>query len=110
MRFLFDRAIFTIDMAKKKLKTTALNYRVLIEKESYEDGTPVYVTHVPALGVSDYGLTVEEALANTEKLIKFHVECLIDEGEAVPAPDDLNTIFVTTSQVEIAPKKRFAFA
>lgn len=63
----------------KRAKAQILNYRVILEKDIYEDGTPVYVTHVPTLGISDYGLTFEEALGNTEKLIKFHIESLIEE-------------------------------
>lgn len=94
----------------KKVKTEVFNYRVIIERERYDDGKSVYAAYVPALGISDYGPTFEKALENTEKLIKFHVECLIEEGEPVPAPDDLTNILVTTSQVEITPKKAFAFA
>jgi len=94
----------------RKTKTEFLSYRVLVEKEKYEDGSPVYVTQVPSLGISDYGETIEEALANTEKLIKFHVESLIEEGEAVPAPDDIKNIIVTTTQVEISPAKKLALA
>lgn len=94
----------------KRTNTKILNYRVLVEKEVYEDGSPVYVTQVPSLGISDYGETIEEALANTEKLVKFHVESLIEEGEAVPAPDDFRNIIVTTSQVEISSAKKLAFA
>lgn len=71
-------------MAKK---TLILDYRVIVEEEQYEDGSMVYVTQVPTLGISDYGDTVEEALKNTRKLIKFHVESLSEEGETVPAPD-----------------------
>lgn len=94
----------------KRTNTKILSYRVLVEKEVYEDGSPVYVTQVPSLGISDYGETIEEALANTEKLVKFHVESLIEEGEAVPTPDDIKNIIITTSQVEISPAKKLAFA
>lgn len=94
----------------KKTKAKILSYRVLVEKEAYEDGSFVYVTQVPSLGISDYGETIEEALASTEKLIKFHVESLVEEGEMVPAPDDSRNLIVTTSQVEIAPAKKLVFA
>ena len=94
----------------KRTKTQILNYRVIAEKEQYENSTPAYVTYVPTLGISDYGPTLEKALDSTQKMIKFHIECLIDEGEPVPAPDNPNNIFVTISEVTISPKKRFAFA
>ena len=87
----------------------ALNYRIIIEKETQKDGSTVFVTQVPTLGISDYGDTVEKALKNTERLIKFHLECLIDEQGSVPAPDDPKNIFVANQEVEIASKKKFSF-
>jgi len=94
----------------KKLRTKVLNYRVIIEKEHYDDGTPVYSTYVPTLGIADYGPTIEGALENTKEGIKFHIECLIEEGEKVPLPDDVYNSLVTTSQVEIVPSKKLEFA
>lgn len=96
-------------MAKAK-QEKILNYRVIVEKENYTDKTSVFVTHVPTLGISDYGPTLEQALGNTEKLIKFHLECLIEEEGAIPEPDDLANIIVTTSQVRLSSKTPFAFA
>jgi len=95
---------------RKGKQTHILNYRVLIEKEAYDDNTSVYVTHVPTLGISDYGPTLEKALQNTQKLIQFHVESLIEEGENVPAADDLTNLIIASSQIEIRPKRAVAFA
>lgn len=94
---------------QKGKQTYILNYRVLVEKETYDDGTPVYVTQVPTLGISDYGPTLEKALENTQNLIKFHIESLIEERENVPAPDDLTNLIVTSSQIEIRPERAIAF-
>jgi len=94
----------------RKTGTQILSYRVVVEKEAYQDGSQVYVTQVPSLGISDYGGTIEEALAHTERLIKFHIESLVEEGEAVPVPDDIRNIIVTTSQVQISSAKKLAFA
>jgi predicted RNase H-like HicB family nuclease len=85
-----------------------LNYRVIVDKEKLE-GEDVYVTQVPTLGISDFGPTLEKALKNTEKMIKFHLECLIEEEGSVPAPDDTKNIFVANQEIEIASKKRFSF-
>ncbi|PKL72433.1 hypothetical protein CVV26_01540 [Candidatus Kuenenbacteria bacterium HGW-Kuenenbacteria-1] len=38
----------------------------------------------PVLGLADNGDTTEEAISNMEKLIKFHLECLAEEGELIP--------------------------
>jgi len=43
-------------------------------------------------------------------MIKFHVECLIEEGESVPAPDNINDIIIVTPQVEVVPSREFKFA
>lgn len=94
----------------KKKEAQVLNYRVIIKKEYYDDGTPVYSTQVPTLGIADYGPSVEKALENTQKCIKFHIECLIEEGEKVPLPDDIYNSLVTNSQVEIVPSKKLEFA
>jgi len=96
-------------MSKNK-QEKVLNYRVVVEKEYYSDKKPVFVAQVPTLGISDYGLTLEKALDNTEKLIKFHLECLIEEEGTIPEPDDLANIIVTTSQVRLSAKTPFAFA
>lgn len=94
----------------KKKETQVLNYRVIIEKEHYEDGTPVYSALVPTLGIADYGPTIEKALENTKECIKFHIDCLIEEGEKVPLPDDAYNSLVVNSQVEIVPSKKLEFA
>jgi predicted RNase H-like HicB family nuclease len=99
-----------IHLAMKKKETQVLNYRVIIEKEYYDDGTPVYVAQVPTLGIADDGLTIEEALKNIKAMIKFHVECLIEEGERVPVPDNTNDSILVTPQVEIVPSREFEFA
>lgn len=93
----------------KKKQTQVLNYRVIIEKERFDDGTPVYVAQVPTLGIADDGLTIEEALKNIKEMIKFHVECLIEEGENIPAPDNINDSIIATPQVEIVPSREFKF-
>jgi predicted RNase H-like HicB family nuclease len=51
------------------IDTNVLNYRVIIEKDSYSDGRPSYMASCPTLGVVDYGDTVEQALANIREAI-----------------------------------------
>ena len=47
--------------------------------------TGFVVAEVPALGIADDGEDQDEALANIRKLAAFHIDCLIEEGEAIPA-------------------------
>ena len=96
---------FTHYYGEKEAKV--LNYRIIIEKEHYEDGSPVYVAQVPTLGIADDGLTIESALKNIKEMIKFHVECLIEEGESVPTPDNINDSILAVCQVEIVPSREF---
>lgn len=81
-------------MAKKQAKV--LNYRVIIEKEHYDDGTPVYTAYVPTLDIADYGDTIDEVLESLKEGIKLAIECLIDEGKIVPVDSFEETIIVNT--------------
>ena len=75
-----------------------LNYRIIIEPETYEDGSVVYVAHCPSLGISDYGDTVEEVLKSIKDGIELAVEGLIEEGQEVPV-DEVNDQIITTSSI-----------
>lgn len=77
-------------------------YKVFITPDfETGDGRSGFVACVPKLGIADDGATVEEALANVRSLIKFHLECLIAEGEAIPAPDAEDS-FVTSATVNLS--------
>ncbi len=57
-------------------------YTVVLTPEPEEGG---YSVRVPALpGLSTQGDTYEEAVANARSAIAFHLECLAQEGEAIP--------------------------
>lgn len=81
-------------MEKKEAKI--LNYRVIIEKEYYDDGTPVYTAYVPTLDIADYGDTVDKVLLSLKDGIELAIECLVDEGKVVPVDNFEETIFVNT--------------
>lgn len=70
-------------------------YTVLLVPE-LEDGG--YSVTVPALpGLFTQGETRDEALAAAREAIAFHLECLVDEGQAVPEEGDL-----VVEQIEVA--------
>jgi len=60
----------------KKVRTKVLNYRVIIEKEYYDDGTPVYTASCPTLGVFDYGESIEKVLESIKDGIESTIEFL----------------------------------
>lgn len=68
------------------MKSNILNYSIIIEPDT-ETGTnkPGFSAFCPALGVADDGNTVEEALVNIKKTIEFHLKCLAEEGDTIPA-------------------------
>jgi len=86
----------------KKLQTKILNYRVIIEKEHYTDGAPVYTAFVPTLGITDYGPSIDAVLKSLKNGIELTIECLTDERKEVPVDKVEETIVVHT-QV-LAPK------
>jgi len=81
------------------------NYKVFITKDQ-ETGSQktLFVALVPKLGTADDGQTIEEALTNIKSLIKFHLECLIDENQPIPAPDSEETLITSTS-ITLSPEK-----
>lgn len=59
-----------------------MHYTVVLTREPDEGG---YSVSVPALpGVFTQGDTRDEALANAREIIRFHLECLAEEGEEIP--------------------------
>lgn len=60
----------------KKIQTKILNYRVIIEKETYPDGTPVYTAFVPTLGITDYGPNIDKLLESLKDGVELAIECL----------------------------------
>jgi predicted RNase H-like HicB family nuclease len=66
---------------------TTQHYHVLLEWDS-ESG--VWVTYVPTLnGLSTFGETREEALANTREAILGYLEATQKEGIPYPEPAEL---------------------
>ncbi|MEK7542491.1 MAG: type II toxin-antitoxin system HicB family antitoxin [Patescibacteria group bacterium] len=86
----------------KKVQAKILNYRVIIEKEYYPDGTPVYTAFVPTLGVADYGPTIDKVLKSLKDGIELAIECLVEERKEVPV-DKVEETMVVHTQV-LAPK------
>lgn len=91
----------------KKLEKVILNYRVVIEKEFRQDGSPVYSAACPTLDVFDYGDSLEEALASIKDGIESMVEFLAEQKKEIPV-DNPNESIVTFTQVK-APTRALPF-
>jgi hypothetical protein len=51
-----------------------LNYRIIIEPETYPNGAKVYNAYCPTLGVADYGDSVEGVLESIRDGISLALE------------------------------------
>lgn len=77
------------------MQTQVLNYRIIIEPEKVGRKT-VFNAYCPTLGVADYGDSIEEAIKHIQSLIKFHIECLLEDKVEVPVDNLENEIVVST--------------
>lgn len=81
------------------MQTQILNYRIIIEPEKMGRKT-VYNAYCPTLKVADYGDSVEEAIKNIQSLMKFHIECLLEDKAEVPV-DNLDKEIVASTKISI---------
>ena len=87
----------------KKIQRKVLNYRVIIEKESCDDGTSVYSASCPTLGVFDYGDSIDEVLKSIKDGIEGVIEFLTEEGREIPV-DYPNESIVIFTEIEVPVK------
>ncbi len=82
------------------------NYRLVVEKEAVKGKKNrfVYSAYCPALGLADFGSTIDKAIENITKLISFHIESLISLGQRVPSEHDATTV-ITSVSVPVSAKK-----
>lgn len=90
------------------MEKQVLNYRIIIEKEKYEDGSPVYVAYCPTLGISDYGDTIEATLEHMKEGIQLAIESMVKVGDEVPIDHPDNQI-ITTTKVEFPSSLKISF-
>lgn len=88
------------------MEKTVLNYQVILEKETYPNGKPVYTIYCPALDIADYGETIETALESIKEAIGLRLEVLAKEGEKIPQ-ESQNTLI---TQVSIIPPQPVVLA
>ncbi|OGM14203.1 hypothetical protein A3D84_03840 [Candidatus Woesebacteria bacterium RIFCSPHIGHO2_02_FULL_42_20] len=87
----------------KKIDRNILNYRVIIEKERYENGKIVYSASCPTLGVFDYGDSIEKALKGIKQGIEGVIEFLTEQGKEIPVDYPEESI-VTFTQIRVPEK------
>lgn len=55
-----------------------------------------YNAYCETLGLADYGYSVDEAIKNIKSLIKFHIECLLEDGIEVPTENTEEELIMST--------------
>ncbi len=91
------------------MKTQVLNYRIIVEKEKYEDGSLVYVAYCPSLGISDYGDTVEDVLESIKDGIELAIETLAKEGQEIPV-DHVEEQLITSAKIVVPSGVKISLA
>jgi predicted RNase H-like HicB family nuclease len=72
-------------------------FKVIIEKDFFDDGREAYHVYAPALkGAATWGYSKEEAIANIKEVIQMVVESMIERHESLPG-EDTATGLVTVS-------------
>jgi len=91
-------------MRTKKKIQRVFNYQVIV----YSDRTvgsnkPCFTAYCPILGIADSGKTIDEALNNIKRLIRFHLECLKKEKSSIPKGFSAKgEEIITTAKVSVA--------
>ena len=58
-----------------------LEYRMLVSRDA---DTGRLIAEVPTLGLTDYGTDLPDALKHLEEMLRFHLDCLQEEGKSIP--------------------------
>jgi len=90
------------------MEKKVLNYRIIIEKEKYPNGSTVYVAYCPTLAVSDYGDTVEEVLDSIKDGIELAIESLAKENQEIPI-DNIEDQIITSTRVILPSSLKISF-
>ena len=90
------------------MENKVLNYRIIIEKETQEDGSSVFVAYCPTLGISDFGKTVEQAKDHMHEAIECHIQGLVKSDEPVPMPDT-EDVYISQTFVSMPKNIKLAF-
>ena len=92
----------------KTMKTTVLNYRIIIEPdEQTGTGKPGFTAYCPTLKVADDGNTIEETITHIQGAIKAYVDSLIEDSLPVPT-DQPEQDIITSTQIQVNGNFQFA--
>jgi len=85
------------------------NYRVIIEKEKYENGDAVYTAECPTLKIYDYGDSIDQTLSSIRNGIALAIKSLVKEGKEIPV-DNIEKSIIINTQVTLPKQAKLANA
>ena len=78
---------------------------VVINKEKLSDGSPIFVSHCPSLGIASQGKNVDEAMKNIKEAIELYLEEQPQKYEEM-----LNSEIPMFSVVEVTKHAKAAYS
>jgi len=80
-------------------------FKVIIEKDFFEDGREAYHAYAPALkdkGAATWGYTKEEAINNIKDVIQMVVESMIEHHEPLPSEDTATGLVTVSPELKVS--------
>ncbi|MCW3133683.1 MAG: type II toxin-antitoxin system HicB family antitoxin [Methanophagales archaeon] len=78
-------------------------FKVIIEKDFFEDGREAYHAYAPALkGAATWGYTKEEAINNIKEVIQMVVESKIEHHEPLPSEDAATELVTVSTEPKVS--------
>lgn len=76
-------------------------FKVVLEKDFFDDGREAYHTYVPALkGAATWGYTKEEAVKNIKEVIPMVVESMMEHKE--PLPRESSDMVIVSPELSVS--------
>jgi len=86
-----------------KMKTYI--FKVIIEKDFFDDGREAYHAYAPALkekGAATWGYTKEEAIKNIKEVIQMVVESMLEHHEPLPSEDTASDMVTVSTEPRVS--------
>jgi len=76
-------------------------FKVLLEKDFFDDGREAYHAYAPALkGAATWGYTKEEAIENIKEVIQMVVESMMEHKE--PLPGESSDMVIVSPELRVS--------
>ena len=85
------------------MKMKTYTFKVILEKDFFEDGREAYHAYAPALkAAATWGYTKEEAINNIKDVIQMVVESMIEHHEPLPSGDTATDLVTVSPELKVS--------